>query len=199
MLSCTSKHDRRCALRCAEETIRRFSDRRERLFFSSIQLSKSIAALPSQVLLPPLNSSRPALSTRLGSDAYRSLLVTGLTSAYLGLLVGREFIDVQDHEEFLSSQSPQPRIASGLSVVQSAGHLNAAHNASAGTRHVLLENLPKLAAHKNVVIGFGFEHGNPLNGWFRRTRPANAGGLQGHAVSLRTRNSLLPQSLVQRG
>jgi hypothetical protein len=39
----------------------------------------------------------------------RSLLVVGLTSAYLELLVGREFIEtVQGHTEFFSSQSPQP-------------------------------------------------------------------------------------------
>jgi hypothetical protein len=57
-------------------------------------------------------------------------LETGLTTAYLGLLVGRGFIDVQDHEEFFSSEWPQLREASGLRVVVSAAHLNAEHNAS---------------------------------------------------------------------
>jgi hypothetical protein len=59
----------------------------------------------------------------------RSLLVTGSTTTYLGLLVGRGFIEVHDHGEFFSSQSPQPRKASGLGVVLSAGHLNAASSA----------------------------------------------------------------------
>jgi hypothetical protein len=39
------------------------------------------------------------------------------------------FIDVQNHEGFFSSQSPQLRKASGLRVVLSAGHLNAANSA----------------------------------------------------------------------
>src|SRR2546425_13361377 len=44
-------------------------------------------------------------------------------------------IDVQDHEEFFSSQSPQPRKASGLRVVLSAGHLNATNIASQERLH----------------------------------------------------------------
>jgi hypothetical protein len=51
------------------------------------------------------------------------------TSAYLGLLRGRGFLDDYDHEEFFSSHSPQLRKVSGLRVVLSAGHLIAANSA----------------------------------------------------------------------
>src|SRR6202035_3071357 len=51
----------------------------------------------------------------------RSLLGTRLTTVYLGLCVGSGFIGVQDHREFFSSQSPQPRKPSGLRVVRSPG------------------------------------------------------------------------------
>ena len=59
----------------------------------------------------------------------RLLLVTRLTTAYVGLLGGRGLMVARDHGNSYSSRSPRPRKASGLRVVLCAERPNAANRA----------------------------------------------------------------------
>src|SRR5208282_3251755 len=85
---------------------------------------------------PPIQTAPPPAALIGKRHTSRPPLVTGLTTAYLGLSVGRGFIDVQDCGHFFSPRSPQPRKISGLRVVLSAAHLNAARNAYRHRHHM---------------------------------------------------------------
>ena len=83
----------------------------------------------SRASLRRSSTTTAALRVHRKAHPSRSRLVTGLSTAYFGLLAGRGFIYVQNHAEFFSPQSPQPPKTCGLRVLLSVGRLNAASSA----------------------------------------------------------------------
>jgi len=92
------------------------------------------STVPSSVLF--CTNKHPLLLSIGCWHSFRSRRVKQLTPAYLALLVGRKFIDVQNYGEFFSPQLPESRKTFGLCVVLSVERLIAAHNASR-VRHTL--------------------------------------------------------------
>jgi len=101
------------------------------LFFSTaakLIVDRSVPIMVAMKSWSAANSKRRwKTATPIGMrNTSRVLLVTKLTTAYVGLLGGRGLMVAQDHG---NSYSPRSRKASGLGVVLCAGRLNVANRA----------------------------------------------------------------------